>query len=248
MVTGASEIDPLVGVIDPQYRLGTSRELERNTPVLSQVLFHSKDNIEVEELYESIATPNSPLPLDYPDVLLYVRTPTIRPSSSGLYRYFPSITIVGSMASTISATSMKTLISVQGGGTISIPSITHSTSIFGSTSIPSSSGSSQVVASSIGFFSFGIVTSKIILVPLSIQSVSSTSMASGSTYFQGFQFRGGHIPHSNPTLGSMPFSSTVQSYNPFQSWTTPPVSGLGAGNQFYFLQQGNMPYSYVSSL
>ena len=71
-------------------------------------------------------------------------------------------------------------------------------------------------------------------------------MASGSTSFQGFLFRGGHIPHSNPTLGLMPFSSTGQSYNPFQSWTNPVVSGIGVGNQ-YFDQQGNVPYSLVNS-
>lgn len=32
---GTSRIDPLVGVIDSQDRPSTSRELERNTPVLS---------------------------------------------------------------------------------------------------------------------------------------------------------------------------------------------------------------------
>ena len=39
VAVGASEIDPLVGVIDSQDSPGTSRELERNTPVLSRVLF-----------------------------------------------------------------------------------------------------------------------------------------------------------------------------------------------------------------
>lgn len=35
LTVGASEIDPLLGVIDSKNRPGTSRELERNTPVLS---------------------------------------------------------------------------------------------------------------------------------------------------------------------------------------------------------------------
>jgi len=72
-------------------------------------------------------------------------------------------------------------------------------------------------------------------------------MASGSAYFQGFPFGSGHIPHFNPSLGSIPFPSTGQNYNPFQGWTNPIVSGLGARNQSYFGQQGNMPYSSVSS-
>lgn len=56
MAAGASEIDPPDGVIDSQDRPGISRDLERNTLVLSRVLFQSKDNIEVEEIYESIVT------------------------------------------------------------------------------------------------------------------------------------------------------------------------------------------------
>jgi len=54
------------------------------------------------------------------------------------------------------------------------------------------------------------------------------------------------MPHSNPTVGSMPFSFSGQGNNPFQSWTNPAVSGLGARNQSYFSQQGNMPYSSVN--
>lgn len=87
------------------------------------------------------------------------------------------------MASTTDAMGMQTHVYVQGGGIIYIPSVTPSTTIFGSTSIPSSSGSSQASAYGIGFFPFGISTSVIPLVPLSIQSATSTSMVSGSTSF-----------------------------------------------------------------
>jgi len=44
----------------------------------------------------------------------------------------------------------------------------------------------------------------------------------------------------------MPFSSIGQRSNPFQGWTNPGVSGAGIGNPF-FVQQGNRPYSIVSS-
>jgi len=44
----------------------------------------------------------------------------------------------------------------------------------------------------------------------------------------------------------MPFSSIGQSSNPFQGWTNPGVSGTGTGNPS-FGQQGNRPYSTVSS-
>lgn len=71
-------------------------------------------------------------------------------------------------------------------------------------------------------------------------------MTGGSNSFQGFPFGSGHIPHSNPTIGSMPFSSTGQRRNPFQGWTNPAVSGMGTGNPI-FGQQGNRPYSIVSS-
>ena len=65
------------------------------------------------------------------------------------------------MASTTSSTSMNTPICIQGGGKISIPYVTPRTAIFGSTSIPSSSGSSQVIAFGIGFFPLGMLTSVI---------------------------------------------------------------------------------------
>lgn len=210
MAVGSSEIDPPVGVIDSKGRPGTSRELERNTPVLSRVLFQSEDNIEVEELCESISSPNYPIPPNYPVILLYIGTLNNKPSSPVLYRSFPSMTTIGSMASTTSAMSIQTLVSVQGGGTISIPFVTPSTAIFCSTSIPSLSRSSQAIASSIGFFPFGMPTNAIPSVPLSIPSATSTSMASGSNYFHGFPFRGGHIPHSNPTLGSCLFPLRVK--------------------------------------
>lgn len=48
-------------------------------------------------------------------------------------------------------------------------------------------------------------------------------------------------------MGSMPFSFSGQGYNPFQSWTNPTISGLGARNQSYFGQQENMSYSSVNS-
>lgn len=139
MGAGVSEIDPLIGVIDSQDRPDTSRELERNTPVLSQVLFQLEDNIEVEELPKSVTAPNSPLLPDHPDVLLYVRTPTNRPLSPGLHQSIPSITTAVSMTSMKNTISMQTPIFVQGEGTISTPSITPSTAIFGSTSILQSS-------------------------------------------------------------------------------------------------------------
>ena len=44
----------------------------------------------------------------------------------------------------------------------------------------------------------------------------------------------------------MPFSATGKSNNPFQGWTNPVVSGMGTRNTF-FGQQGNRPYSTVSS-
>jgi len=113
VVVGTSEIDPPVGVIDSQDRPGISRQLGRNTPILSRVLFQSEYIIEVEEIPESILTPNFALPPDHPNVLLYVGTPTNRPSSLGLYRSFPLMTTTGSMASTMSVMSVQTPTSVQ---------------------------------------------------------------------------------------------------------------------------------------
>jgi len=71
-------------------------------------------------------------------------------------------------------------------------------------------------------------------------------MIAGLASFQGFPFGSGHIPHSNLTVGSMPFSSMGKSSNPFQGWTNPTVSGMGTGNLF-FDQQGNGLYSTISS-
>lgn len=71
-------------------------------------------------------------------------------------------------------------------------------------------------------------------------------MMGGSVSFQGFPFESGHIPRSNPTIRSMPFSSLGQSSNPFQGWTNPAVSLMGTGIPF-FGQQGNRPYSTISS-
>ena len=174
--------------------------------------------------------PNYPLPLDYLDILLYVGTPTHRPSSLGPHTSIPSMTTVGSMASTMSVASMQTPISVQDGGTISIPSNTPNTSIFLNTSILLMSGSSQANASSFGFFTFGTPSQGIPSILLNIPSTASKSMMSGSASFQGFPFGSGHIPHSNSTIESMPFPFTSQGSNPFQSWTNPAVSGIGARN------------------
>lgn len=142
MEADASGIDPLHRDISVQNMPGTSTEQERNTPVLSQVLFQSEDNVEVEEFQESLAAPNSHLPSSYPEVLQYVGSPMHRPSSPGHITHLPSI------ASTTSATTMQTPTSTQGGGTISIPSASlfgsfSSTSLVGSTSIPSTSGNSK---------------------------------------------------------------------------------------------------------
>jgi len=183
VVAGISKIAPLLGIIDSQDRPSTSRELERNTPVLSQVPFQLEDNIEVEEISKSVVALNSPLPSDHPNVLLFVGTLTHKRSSLGLHPYIPSMTTTGSMAPMMSVTSMQTPISIQGGGTISIPFISPDTAIFGSTSISSMSVSSQATASGFGFIPYGMSAHGIPLVPLSIPSTASTSMMSGSTSF-----------------------------------------------------------------
>ena len=124
----ASGIDPPLGDISVQARPGTSAKQERDATVLSRVLFQAENNIEVEELLESLAAPNSPLPFSHPDVLQYVGTPTHRPSSPGYATCLPSMTTTGMMASITSVTTMQTPTSVQGAGTISI----SSASLFGS--------------------------------------------------------------------------------------------------------------------
>jgi len=106
------EIDPPFQSIVSQNRPSVSQDLERNTPVLSRVLFQSEDVIEVEELPESPKTPSSPPPLDYPYVLLYVGTLNHKPLSPGLHQYFPSMTTTGSMVSTLGATIVNTPFSV----------------------------------------------------------------------------------------------------------------------------------------
>ena len=240
----ASGIDPPLGDISGQARPGTS-EQERDTPILSRVRFQTENDVEVEELSESLVIPNSPLPSSYPDVLQYVGTPSNRPASPGYAQHLPFIVTTGSMASTSAAT-MQTPISVQGGGTISIPSASlfgsfASTSLVGSTSIPSTSGNAQTNAFSTGSFLFGTQSQGIPSVPFS----AATSMMGGSASFQGFPFGSGHIPHSNPTVGSMPFSSIGQSSNPFQGWNNLGASSAGTANPFIG-QQGGRPYSTVS--
>lgn len=240
-------IDPPLRGISIQARPGTSTEQERNTPVLSGVRLQAENNIEVEELSDSLAAPNSPLPSSHLDVLQYVGTSTHRPSSPGYAKRLPSMTTTRSMASTTSATTMQTPTSVQGGGTISITSASlfgsfASTYLVGSTSIPSTSGNSQTNAFGSGFFPFGAHSQGIPSFPFG----AATSMMSGSASFQGFPFGSGHIPRSNPTIESMPFSSIRKSNNPFQGWTNPGVSSAGTGNPF-FGQQGNRLYTTVSS-
>ena len=177
----------------------------------------NKDSIEVEELLELVASPNSPFPPNHPEVFLYVGTLTPRPLSLGPHTSIPSMTTIGSMASIMATPSMQTPISMRWGGTISILSNSPNTSIFGSTSILLMSGSSQPNASSFGFSPFGMPSQGIPSIPLNIPPMASTSMMSGSTSFQGFPFRSGHIPHSNPTVESMPFPFTSQGSNPFKS-------------------------------
>lgn len=79
------------------------------------------------------------------------------------------------------------------------------------------SGNSQATTFSFGFFPFGMSSQGIPSVPLNMPSIASTSMTSGLASFHGFPFGIGHIPHSNPIVGSMPFPFTSQGSNPFQS-------------------------------
>ena len=82
-VIDASGIDPPLGGNSIEARPGTSVEQERNPPVPSQVPLQAEDSIEVEELSESLAALNSPLPSSYPHVLQYVGTASQRPASPG---------------------------------------------------------------------------------------------------------------------------------------------------------------------
>ena len=104
-------------------------------------------------------------------------------------------------ASTVSAAGIQTPASVEGGGKISISSIASSTAVFGF-------GFTQAQASKSGPFCFGMPTSGIPSFSFSTAaSAPMSSMASGSASFQGFPFGTGHIPSSNPSLGSFPFTS-----------------------------------------
>ena len=125
----------------------------------------------------------------------------------------------GNAASVVSAAGIQTPASVEGGGTIAISSIASSTAVFGY-------GSTQAQASQSSPFSYGMPTSGIPYFSFSAASTVSTpisSMASGLASFQGFPYGSGHIPSSNPSLGSFPFTSQTQSFNPWsrgQSSTT----------------------------
>jgi hypothetical protein len=59
----ASGIDPPLGGISVQDRPGTSENKRGTLQFFLEFSFKSEDNIEVEELSESLAAPNSPLPL-----------------------------------------------------------------------------------------------------------------------------------------------------------------------------------------
>ena len=140
----------------------------------------------------------------------------------------------GNAASAVSAIGIQIPASVEGGGTIAISSIASSTTVFGS-------GFTQAHASQSGPFCFGMPISAIPSFSFSTAATASapmSSMASGSASFQGFPFRSGHIPSSNPSLGSFPFTSQTQSFNPWsggQSSTTftgwnPIFTTVGVGN------------------
>ena len=106
VAVGTLEIDPPLGGFSLQDRPDSTTELERNTPLLSRVLFQFEDSIEVEELSELVAAPNSPLPSDHPEILLYIGTLIHKPSSPSLHTSIPSMTTTGSMASMMSVASM----------------------------------------------------------------------------------------------------------------------------------------------
>ena len=91
--------------------------------------------------------------------------------------------------SALSTASVHTPLSVEGGGNISISTITSSVAVFGS-------GNTQARASQYGPFSYGMPTSGVPSLSFSAASAVSTpipSMASGSNSFQGFPFGSGHI-------------------------------------------------------
>ena len=130
--------------------------------------------------------------------------------------------------------------------------------MFGSASTPSMSGHTQAFASHYGPFSFGIPSSVIPFGSFTVDYVVSApmpSMASRSTYFQGFPFKSGHIHHLSPSLGSFPFYAQGQGFNPFlggqssnafQGWN-PTFTRLGTRNHFFYGQQGNVRFSSVGA-
>ena len=151
----------------------------------------------------------------------------------------------------MSIISVQTPLLVEGGGTIAISKITSSATVLGSRN-------TQAHASQFGPFSYGMPTSGIPSFSFSAASTVSApipSMASGSASFQGFPFGSGHIPHSTPSLGSLPFTSQTQGFNPFSGgqssnvftgWN-PVFTMLRVGTQFIAGQQGNVPFPSSSN-
>lgn len=143
-------------------------ELERSTPLIYRVIFSSEYEVEVEEICTSPVTPSSHIPLMFLVVILYVGTPTQRPKMLVVSSHFILMTTIGNTVLTMSTSSFHNHIFVEGGGTISLSTITPSISIFGSTSIPYSSGCTQEFSSHTGSFLFGMPYSVISSVPFTI--------------------------------------------------------------------------------
>lgn len=201
----------MLGAIVSQCGTSVSHDLDKNTHVLSRVLFQSEDKVEVEEIPESLVTPSSPISPNFLDVL-YVGTPTHMPTRPAFSPSFLSMATIGKTILAICNTSVHTPLSVEGGGTIAISSIIPSIVVFFSTSIPSLSGGTQYFSSHTDSFPYGIPSSEIPSIPLTISffvNRTMNSMASGLASFQGFPSRSGYIPHSDPYLNiiSLPFSA-----------------------------------------
>ena len=183
---------------------------KRSVPLTSRVLFPQEEDFQIEEVPEPPSSGPSPLPPDYPFIVYYIGLESERPEYLPYHSYL-SMATTGNAASAVSATGIQTPASVEGGGTIAISSIASSATVFGS-------GFTQAHASQSGPFCFGMPTSGIPSFSFSATAAGSTpmsSMASGSTSFQGFPFGTGHIPSLNPSLGSFSFTSQTHSFNPW---------------------------------
>ena len=196
----AVERDPPQGI--EGFVFGSSAGSERSIPLTSRVLFPQEEEVQVEEVSQPSESLPSPLPPDYLFVVEYIGPESERPEDPLYYSYL-SMAMTGNAASAVSAAGIQTPASVEAGGTIASSSIASSAAMFGS-------GFTQAHASQSGPFCFGMPTSGIPSFSFSAAAARSTpmsSMASGSTSFQGFPFGTGHIPSSNPSLGSFPFTS-----------------------------------------